>query len=62
MIGYRIKTRKQIRCDGLWEFTFLSMQSDSVLQEPWLITEGERSECALSCHTQAASDDVNTHL
>ena len=43
------------------KFTFFSMQNDSVLQEAWLIT-GVKSDCELSCHTQADSDDVNTHL
>lgn len=44
------------------KFTFLSMQSDSLLQEPWLIIGVVRSEFTLSCQIQAASDDVNTHL
>jgi hypothetical protein len=37
------------------------MQSDSLLQESWLII-GVRFEFTLSCQIQAASDDVNTHL
>lgn len=45
----------------LCKVTFFSMQSDSLLQEPWLIT-GVWSDCAVSCHTQAASEEVNTHL
>lgn len=37
------------------------MQSDSLLQQSWLIT-GDGLSWLLSCHTQAKSEEVSTHF
>lgn len=42
-------------------YTFLSVQSDSSLQESWFTRE-ERSYWLLSRQMQAKSDDVSTHF
>jgi hypothetical protein len=47
--------------DGKKKKTFLSVQSDSSLQQSWLTTE-ERSYWVLSLQMQAKSEDVSTHF
>lgn len=42
--------------------TFLSIQSDSLLQLSWLITGEGSCRLLLSCHTQAKSEEVSTHF